>query len=697
MGAMANQSDTSPGEGMSWLDNFKPPSPGPGTKPPAYESAIAGYLGTSRDATRDESELSQAGDGYRVTDKAPVEVAQVLSVQEPSTLGESTAIANDTQTVTAKAKYSDEDFETMKSELAIHRAAAEDATAILEAMTFKNETLVQLLDEARKEKDAAIDKVYEVMAMEEDGEGDNGKQSDTTANDEETKQKLANAIAETEALKAKVETTEASLKQATHRINSLENDLSAAREIARSTGELADQSATYIAELKKKHRNTETSEKDLRKELQNYTNTAQELRSNNHKSRLEVEGLRTENQKYTVLIAQLEKRLGDAEDSVEDSKSARLMSSNAAAALEEISGKYRDAIDELEVVKRRVRDAEDAASDAELRAQDAEQSAEAVRNECAAELEREMSLLREEQNLRKFSQDRNEGDASTADTGDCDSVATWTHRAVTAEKALEETVAKLDTLQKQRVPGNEQGFGDRAVIQDEPGPMSPTAVFFSSEITKLKSELSDTNFKLQSTERALETAKLLSRSEVVESVDEIKRLRECGVRYDELNAEYQSTLRKLKIAEEEKMEFQEKVSAAESDASIVLARAKAAIDEKDLELEEWRKGGGKECQVDHNSGGNNATLDTHSRHVKSVTLKFFEAKTWDEQCAVLPVLAAVQGWDPSEIRAVDKARLLWEPTELVIADNIAKMSEMDLGVASSANTLTSSLGLGKLF
>ena len=41
-------------------------------------------------------------------------------------------------------------------------------------------------------------------------------------------------------------------------VASLSNDLRAAREIARSTGELADQSATYIAELKKKHRALET-------------------------------------------------------------------------------------------------------------------------------------------------------------------------------------------------------------------------------------------------------------------------------------------------------------------------------------------------------------------------------------------------------------------------------------------------------
>jgi hypothetical protein len=80
-----------------------------------------------------------------------------------------------------------------------------------------------------------------------------------------------------------------------------------------------------------------------------------------------------------------------------------------------------------------------------------------------------------------------------------------------------------------------------------------------------------------------------------------------------------------------------------------------------------------------------------------VTLKYFDAKTWDEQNQLLPVLAAVQQWDPGEIRNVTKARAMWEPTEVQLVENITKLTEMDLGVRSGTNALTASLGLGSLF
>ena len=82
-------------------------------------------------------------------------------------------------------------------------------------------------------------------------------------------------------------------------------------------------------------------------------------------------------------------------------------------------------------------------------------------------------------------------------------------------------------------------------------------------------------------------------------------------------------------------------------------------------------------------------------HAKRVTLRFLEAPSFDEQQAVLPVLAAVQRWDPSERRAVDKARAsYWEPAEKALADRLSALSETDLGVTSAANALAGALGLG---
>ena len=83
--------------------------------------------------------------------------------------------------------------------------------------------------------------------------------------------------------------------------------------------------------------------------------------------------------------------------------------------------------------------------------------------------------------------------------------------------------------------------------------------------------------------------------------------------------------------------------------------------------------------------------ETHA----SASRSFLEAPSFDEQQAVLPVLAAVQRWDPSERRAVDKARAsYWEPAEKALADRLSALSETDLGVTSAANALAGALGLG---
>ena len=101
---------------------------------------------------------------------------------------------------------------------------------------------------------------------------------------------------------------------------SLSNDLRAAREIARSTGELADQSATYIAELKKKHRALETRERETRAELALKNAEARDVRKNTHDAKLETETFRVETNRLNETIVELKKKLIAAEDALEDGR-----------------------------------------------------------------------------------------------------------------------------------------------------------------------------------------------------------------------------------------------------------------------------------------------------------------------------------------------------------------------------------------
>ena len=139
---------------------------------------------------------------------------------------------------------------SLRSEVAVSAAAAEDASAALEAMSLKVDTLARLLDEASRERDEERRKR---MAKENDASDQSAKKRE---NDDASRDDVSARLAASESERAELASKVTRLET---QVVSLSNDLRAAREIARSTGELADQSATYIAELKKKHRALELS------------------------------------------------------------------------------------------------------------------------------------------------------------------------------------------------------------------------------------------------------------------------------------------------------------------------------------------------------------------------------------------------------------------------------------------------------
>ncbi len=266
-------------------------------------------------------------------------------------------------------------------------------------------------------------------------------------------------------------------------------------------------------------------------------------------------------------------------------------------------------------------------------------------------------------------------------------------RALRAENALQDALAKLGVLQTEK----ENQGGVNGGVGTSNDASLPENALTSEQVAQLTLELQTVRQALASAEHSLAATKLLSQSGtgVTESVSEIARLRRCGLRYDALDAEYKALGDRLKIAEDEKQNALRKAKESETDSKIVMERAAVTLEATTQELETLRRKGSGDSG---NSGkGESSESSQQLLHVKHVTLKYFDAKTWDEQNQLLPVLAAVQQWDPGEIRNVTKARAMWEPTEVQLVENITKLTEMDLGVRSGTNALTASLGLGSLF
>jgi archaellum component FlaC len=452
---------------------------------------------------------------------------------------------------------------SLRSELAVSAAAAEDATAALEAMTLKADTLARLLDEASERADAKDD-----------------LSSSQTQNDvQKTKDELRDVSKRLEASESKRAELESAVTRLETRVVSLSNDLSAAREIARSTGELADQSATYIAELKKKHRAVETREKELRAELDLKNAEVRDVRKNTHDSKLETEHYRVEHEKQTSYIATLEKKLKTAEDALEDERvfSERAAVSTLQNELEALREERRALLDASQDFSRRLRDAEDAAADAELRAADAELACEAVRAEAAAELERETEKLRSSDCRRReetslIAEREKKSSFSRREEDDEDAVVALED----AERRARDAEARARALEA------ELRARDEAANKTGSAPNPDATKSFSShseldekenETRALRLSLERLTSRAERAERALEAAQLLARpSSVTESDAELVRLRDAGKRAAETERILRETRLKLEACEARVTDEETKRLSAESDARVLMER-----------------------------------------------------------------------------------------------------------------------------
>ena len=725
---------------MSWLENFKPPSPAPPEQPPpsyeasirdddpsetakaseihpsssAIEEASAARGDPPREAPEPETDAPVASGPSRRTSGTARPDSDLEPPRRAEPRGASPiavpSVAEEEKREKREERKDDDDddatIRSLRSEVAVSAAAAEDASAALEAMSLKVETLARLLDEASRERDEERRKR---VAKEDDASDQSAKkkENEDASSRDDVSARLAASESERAELVSKVTRLET-------RVASLSNDLRAAREIARSTGELADQSATYIAELKKKHRALETRERETRAELALKNAEARDVRKNTHDAKLETETFRVETNRLTETIVALKKKLRAAEDALEDGRRESAGGAAARDELETLREEHRALLDAEKTFARRLRDAEDAAADAELRAADAELACEAVRADAAAELERETEKLQLELETRSA----RGGGGSTRDA----SPENFTRGDLKDLKDLKDFKPHADALEEAERRAREAEARVRALEaeRDAEADRSRENAGVSSSSLRVAGHAAQTTEALTSraerAERALEAARLLSRpSAVTESDAELVRMRDAGKRAAETERRLRETLDALEKSEARARDADVKRSAAESDARVLVARAEARAKEKErggVFLSDERASsadGLKDGKGDERASltSGTATYSTargesdesdfllRETHAKRVTLRFLEAPSFDEQQAVLPVLAAVQRWDPSERRAVDKARAsYWEPAEKALADRLSALSETDLGVTSAANALAGALGLG---
>jgi len=745
---------------MSWLDNFKAPSPAPPEQPPpAYEAAIrdddpsgtaeapeidppssstedasAARVDPPREAPEPETDAPVASGPSRRTSgtarpDSDLEPPRRAEPRAASPIAVPSVAEEEKREKREERKDADDDAATirsLRSEVAVSAAAAEDASAALEAMSLKVDTLARLLDEASRERDEERRKR---MAKEDDASDQSAKKKEKE-NEDASRDDVSARLAVSESERAEFVSKVTRLET---QVASLSSDLRAAREIARSTGELADQSATYIAELKKKHRALETRERETRAELALKNAEARDVRKNTHDAKLETETFRVETNRLTETIVTLKKKLRAAEDALEDGRRESAGGAAARDELETLREEHRALLDAEKTFARRLRDAEDAAADAELRAADAELACEAVRADAAAELERETEKLRELETLRRG------GGGSTRDAAETRAKQKDASRDASPEnftrgdlKDLKDFKPHADALEEAERRAREAEARVRALEAErdaEPAQRSTPNPTDETEVREGSSEGSSSSLRVAASaqtmealtsraeraERALEAARLLSRpSAVTESDAELVRMRDAGKRAAETERRLRETLDALEKCEARARDADAARSAAESDARVLVARAEARAKEKErgVFLSDERASSAERADgLEDGKGDERASLTSgtartarsesesdfllRETHAKRVTLRFLEAPSFDEQQAVLPVLAAVQRWDPSERRAVDKARAsYWEPAEKALADRLSALSETDLGVTSAANALAGALGLG---
>ena len=352
----------------------------------------------------------------------------------------------------------------------------------------------------------------------------------------------------------------------------------------------------------------------------------------------------------------------------------------------------------VESLRAELLEAREAASDAELRAKEAEAASDALRYEMEETLESSYnSPTKKAAELELERMKKRLADAERR-------VQALTEEASEREREMSSTsVSKVEEGDDKLIEGDDKVIeGDDKLIEAD----QPTSAFDESSpasIARLAAERDAYRRRAEAAEKKAEAAALLMRP--VPMTDELRQMREAATKGEAaeaktagLEAALRDAVESLRDARVAAHDSSEALRRERSEFDLWRERARGLMEEKDAELDALRRrlfgGDGNHLETSsfrETNGTTHAMSAEDFEHFKGAMLRFLLAEDYATQQAMMPVLAALLRFDEDEAVKVGASREKWEPVDVTIGKQLPESFEQ------AANSLTDTLGLGKLF
>ncbi len=499
----------------------------------------------------------------------------------------------------------------------------------------------------------------------------------------------------------------------------LELERDAANALAKETGDLASVSADRIDELNGRVRDLTKDLADAREEAESWRRVANSAKTagaqraeaasrdaSDRERRLQQKAAAMENDLRVAnsKTQRLERSLATTKELAD--KAVAEQRSRLDAAVDALNADLASARAErdaaVESLGVELLDAREAASDAELRAREAEAASDALRFEMEETLEssydsptKKAATLELERMKKRLA----EAEAQ---------VRALTEEASERERETSATAGDAGDVGDVEDVGEFGDVGDDRFVDVD----QPTSAFDESSpasIARVAAERDAHRRRADAAEKKAEAARLLMRP--VPMTDELREMREAARKGEEAEAKTAGLEAALRDAVDSSREARvaahrssEALRRERSEFDLWRERARSLMEEKDRELDALRRRlfGGDGHRGDDgpslattssetNGNGASAMSAEDFEHFKGAMLRFLLAEDYATQQAMMPVLAALLRFHEDEAAKVGAAREKWEPVDVTIGKQLPESFEQ------AANSLTDTLGLGKLF
>jgi hypothetical protein len=343
--------------------------------------------------------------------------------------------------------------------------------------------------------------------------------------------------------------------------------------------------------------------------------------------------------------------------------------------------------------------AREAASDAELRAREAEAASDALRFEMEETLE--SSYNSPTKKAAELELERMKKRLAEAERR----VRALTEEASERERETSATKTPPPEGDGRRIDDDRLIDDDRRIEDDQPTSGGFDDSRDQTLIARVYAERDAYRRRAEAAEKKAEAAALLMRP--VPMTDELRQMREAKRRGEEaeaktagLEAALRDAVDSARDARVSAHDSSEALRRERSEFELWRERARGLMEEKDREVDALRRrlfGGDGHGRLETNGSGETngtpprAMSAEDFEHFKGAMLRFLLAEDYATQQAMMPVLAALLRFDEDEAAKVTAARERWEPVEVAIGKQLPESFEQ------AANSLTDTLGLGKLF